>query len=216
MIMLKIDPNNIDMKAIRIAADAIRRGELVIFPTETVYGLAADATNDDAIRHVFRAKGRAPKQPLPVQVVGVDSLAQAASFVSENAKYLADRYWPGPLTLVLPKSPGISNLVTGGKQTVGVRVPDHPVALALLKEVGGPIVATSANISGDKASMTAADAVSELGNDVSVVIDAGESRIGISSTVIDVSTVPPRLLRRGTISLEEIRDSLGDIDESGE
>ena len=212
MMILKIDALEPDAKVIRAAADALRRGELVIFPTETVYGLAADATNDEAVKRVFDAKGRLDSEPLPVQVARVDDLLQVATFVPDNARRLADLYWPGPLTLVMQKNPGISDLVTGGRETVGVRIPAHPVALALIKALGSPIVATSANVSGNNPPMNAVDAINEVGNDVTVVLDAGESRLGVASTIVDVSTMPPRILRRGTIGEKEIRDVLGDVE----
>jgi len=205
MILLKVDPDNPDMESIRTAADAIRRGDLVIFPTETVYGLAADALNDAAVRRVFDAKGRDEGHPLPVQVASVGQLGLVASEVPRGAAALAERYWPGPLTLVLPKNDALSQLVTGGRDTVGVRVPDHPVALALLRELDSPIIASSANLSGQASPTNALMAVQTLGDSVSVVLDAGECRIGVASTVIDLSQTPPRILRAGVIGADEIR-----------
>lgn len=213
MITLKVDPENPDMKAMRAAADAIRRGELVIFPTETVYGLAADALNEEAVRKVFDAKGRVDEQPLPVQVGSLDAVLQAAEFVPASAKLLAELYWPGPLTLVLVKNTSVPAIVTGGRETVGVRVSDHPVALALAKEVGSPIVATSANLSGEVPPTNAADAVKGVGRSVAVVLDGGESRLGSSSTVVDVTVTPARVLRRGSISVDDIRKVLGEVGE---
>ena len=213
MITLKVDPDNPDMKAIRAAADAIRNGQLVIFPTETVYGLAADAMNKDAVRKVIEAKGRADKEPLPVQVGSLDSVSQAAAFVPTSAKPLAELYWPGPLTLVLVKNASVPSIVTGGRETIGVRVPDHPVALALAKEVGSPIIATSANLSGDSPPTNAADAVKEIGRSVEIVLDGGECRLGKSSTIVDVTVTPARVLRRGSISVDDIRKVLGEVEE---
>lgn len=213
MITLKVDPNNPDMKAIRTAAEAIRRGELVIFPTETVYGLAADALNADAVRRVYEAKGRTDKQPLPVQVASLADVGKAAEFLPEHARPLAEKYWPGPLTLVLTKSAALPSVVTSGKETVGVRVPDHPVALALVKEVGSPIVATSANASGEPPATNAMDAVRGVGARASVVLDGGESRFGVASTVVDVSVSPARIVRQGSISAADIRKVLGEVAE---
>lgn len=213
MITLKIDPFNPDAKAIRAAADAIRDGQLVVFPTETVYGLAADATDEAAVKRVFDAKGRVGKQPLPVQVGSLDDVLKAAEFIPTNAKPLAELYWPGPLTLVLPRNASLPRALTGGKETVGVRVPDHPVALALAREVESPIVATSANLSGNPPARNAADAVKEVGGWAAVVLDGGESRYGQPSTVVDVTVTPPRILRRGTISPDDIRKVLGDVEE---
>lgn len=216
MITLKVDPQNPEPEHIRAAADVIRRGKLVIFPTETVYGVAADALNEGAVKRVFDAKGRSDKQPLPVQIAGLDEIAQVAEYVPEKARDLAMRFWPGPLTLVLDKHHDIPNIVSGGRQTIGVRVPSHPVALALLRELGTPIVATSANISGDEPPKTALEAIEELGNDVELVLDAGESDLGVASTVVDVSADPPRLLRRGTIPPDEIRGYVGELEEVAE
>ena len=213
MIRLKVDPDNPDMKAIRAAADAIRRGELVVFPTETVYGLAADALNVSAVNKVFEAKGRFDHQPLPVQVASLADVGRVAEFIPESARPLAERFWPGPLTLVLMKSAALPSIVTGGRETVGVRVPDHPVALALVKEVGAPIVATSANVSGGAAPRNAEQAIRDVGEKVSLVLDGGECRLGVSSTVVDVSVSPAKILRRGTIGVDEIRKVLGEVEE---
>ncbi len=213
MIVFKVDPQNLDPEAIRTAADAIRRGELVIFPTETVYGLAADAFNEAAAKRVFDAKGRASMQPLPIQIANKDQLYEVASEVSEDARLLAKRFWPGPLTLVLPKKESLPDIVTGGEKTIGVRIPDHSVALALIREVGRPIIATSANISGSAPSKTADAAIDMLGCSVSVVLDAGESQIGVASTVVDLSISPARILRVGAICAERIKEILGEVDE---
>ena len=213
MITLKVDPDNPDMKAIRAAADAIRRGKLVIFPTETVYGLAADAMNVDAVRKVFNAKGRADKQPLPVQIGSLGAMLGVVESVPDDAKALAQIFWPGPLTLVFRKGPALPDIVTAGGKTVGVRMSDHPVALALVKEVGSPIVATSANMSGGAAPRNAEQAIRDVGESVSVVLDSGQCRLGVSSTVVDVSITPARILRRGTIGVDEIRKVLGEVEE---
>lgn len=213
MIVFRVDPQNPDPEAIKTAADAIRRGELVIFPTETVYGLAADAFNEVAAKRVFDAKGRVQMQPLPIQIANKDQLYEVASEVSESARLLAERFWPGPLTLVLPKAESVPDIVTGGEKTIGVRMPDHSVALALIREVGRPIIATSANISGSAPPEAADAAIDMVGRSVSVVLDAGKSRIGVASTVVDVSVSPARILRAGAISAERIKEILGEIDE---
>lgn len=212
MMTIKVDLNNPDMAAIRSAADALRRGELVIYPTETVYGLAADASNEQAIKAVYDAKGRLDNHPLPVQVGCVEDVFKAVEYMSSDARRLAELYWPGPLTMVLAKGANLPALVTGGGNTVGVRIPDHLVALALLKEFGGPIIATSANASGNPAPTTADDAIREVGESVSVVLDSGRSRFGVASTVVDMTTTPPKVLRQGSISLQQIRKVLGQIE----
>jgi len=209
MIVLKVSPDSPDPVSIRRAADAIRRGELVVFPTETVYGLAADALNEAAVALVFEAKGREETRALPVQIAGVEQLSRVASGIPQGALALAERFWPGPLTLVLPKSDAVPDAVTGGGGTIGVRVPDHPVALALLRELGTPIVATSANVSGRSAPRSAGCAIRGFGNLVSIVLDAGECRIGVPSTVVDMTVTPPRIVREGAIGREEIEAVLG-------
>jgi L-threonylcarbamoyladenylate synthase len=216
MITLHVDPMNPDAGQIRIAADAIRRGELVVFPTETAYGLAADAMNESAVKRVYDAKGRPDGRALPVQISGIRDLNKVAEYLPENAKLLAEKYWPGPLTLVLQRSSALPKIVTGEMETVGVRVPDHPVAQALLAELGSPIVATSANVSGEDPPLNAEEAIHQVGESISVVLDAGPSRLGVASTVVDLSTVPPRVLRRGSIGIGEIKDFLGDVEESGD
>lgn len=213
MIKLKVDPDRPDMTAIRAAADAIRRGELVVFPTETVYGLAADALNVSAVKKVFDAKGRLDKEPLPVQVGSRADASRVVEFVPDGAKSLADRFWPGPLTLVLTKSAALPSIVTAGRNTVGVRVSDHPVALALAKEVGSPIVATSANMSGQAPPRNADDAISDIGESVALVLDGGACRLGVSSTVVDMTVTPAKVLRRGSIGVDEIRKVLGEVEE---
>lgn len=210
MKILQVNPQDPEPEAIEAAAEAIRRGELVIFPTETVYGLACDALNESAVEKVFEAKGRAEKHPLPVQIASVAELSRVASRVPEIAIELAERFWPGPLTLVLPKSEQISPKVTGGTDTIGIRIPDHPVALAILNRVRIPIVATSANITGQNPPVTAQEATASIGEKVAVVLDAGECRIRVPSTVLDVSVTPPRILRVGAISADEIKNIIPD------
>ncbi len=204
MRIIRVDEREADPQAIRAAVQAIRRGELVIFPTETVYGLAADAANEEAVRKVFAAKGRGEGHPLSVQIASARMLDQVAGFVSEAARALAEEFWPGPLTLILPRSARISDAVSGGLDTIGVRVPDHVIALALLREFGGPIVATSANISGQSAPTSAERAIRNLGEAAALALDSGECRLGVASTVVDVSACPPRIIRQGSISAEEI------------
>jgi len=207
---------NPDPEAVREAAAAIRRGELVVFPTETVYGLAADALNEAAVQRVFEAKSRRDTHALPVQVAAMEQLSRLAREVPEAAEKLVRRFCPGPITLVLPKSDALPDIVTGGAPTVGVRIPDHAVALALLGELGSPIVATSANISGRSAPRSAGCAIRGFANMVAVVLDAGETTIGVASTVVDVSVTPARILRLGAVSAREIREVLGEVDEPDE
>jgi L-threonylcarbamoyladenylate synthase len=212
MYVLRVDAKNPDNTAIRAAADAIRRGELVVFPTETVYGLAANALDESAVRRVFTAKGRTQTHPLPVQIAGVELLWTVASPVPESARLLAARFWPGPLTLILNKRDCVSDLVSGSLETVGVRVPNHAAALALLRELASPIVATSANLTGQEPPKTAQQAIEQLGDIISVVLDAGPSEIGVASTIVDVTYDRPRILRVGAIKPEQIVEVIGAVD----
>ena len=184
---------------------------MVIFPTETVYGLAANALDRDAVHKVFDAKLRPSALPLPVQVGDRASIEEVAVELSRDAMRLAESFMPGPITLVVRRSPAIPDIVTAGGETVGVRIPDNTVALALLKEVGGPIVATSANVSGREEPRDAADAIRQIGGSVDVVLDAGPARYGKPSTVVDTTVSPPRILRKGALSADEIDKALGEL-----
>jgi len=209
MKILRVDPNHPEVEAIETAAKAILDGELVIFPTETVYGLAADALNELAVRKVFEAKGRDTSSPLPVQIANVSELERVVLEVPDAAIILAKEFWPGPLTLVLYKNRAVSPILTAGTEKIGVRIPDHPVALALVKTVGRPIVATSANLSGQSPATTAEQAIASLGGSVAVVLDAGECRLRVPSTVVDVTVTPPQILRVGAIRVDAIESVVG-------
>lgn len=193
-----------DADAINRAADLLRQGRLVAFPTETVYGLGADASNPDAVAGIFKAKGRPADHPLIVHIADIDSLYDWASIVPDTALKLAHRFWPGPLAIILLKKPEVPLAVTGGQQTVGLRMPDHPVALALLKAFGGGVAAPSANRF-CRISPTQAEHVSEeLGDAVDMILDGGACQVGVESTIVDLSGSKPRLLRPGHISRQEI------------
>ncbi|TVR96960.1 MAG: threonylcarbamoyl-AMP synthase [Rhodospirillales bacterium] len=199
--------------AIGAAAEAIRRGELVAFPTETVYGLGVDAGNDRAVAAVFAAKGRPRFNPLIVHACG-RTAADAVARFDERARALADALWPGPLTLVLPRraGAGVSLLATAGLDTVAVRVPDHPVALALLQACGRPIAAPSANRSGGVSPTTAAHVAADLGDRVAMVLDGGPCRIGVESTVVDITGPAPVLLRPGGTAVERLHALIGPLE----
>jgi L-threonylcarbamoyladenylate synthase len=193
------------------AGRALRAGELVAMPTETVYGLACDATNSDAIRRVFAVKRRPPSNPL---IVHVDSLAMARSCASEwpaLAERLAAAFWPGPLTLVVPRHERIPDLITAGLDAVALRMPSHPVALALIRAAGVPIAAPSANPY-MAVSPTSAEHVRQgLGQAVKWILDAGPTQVGLESTVVDLTVSPPRMLRPGGVSLAALRELLPDL-----
>jgi len=202
--MNKMKPIIADAKAIERAADLLRQGRLVAFPTETVYGLGADAGNPDAVEAIFKAKGRPADHPLIVHIADIDSLYDWASIVPDAALKLAHRFWPGPLAMILNKKPEVPPAVTGGQQTVGLRMPDHPVALALLKAFGGGVAAPSANRFCRISPTQAEHVCEELGDAVDMILDGGACQVGVESTIIDLSGSKPRLLRPGHITRQEI------------
>jgi L-threonylcarbamoyladenylate synthase len=191
------------------AAATLRAGGLVAFPTETVYGLGADASNADAVRKVFAAKGRPHDHPLIVHIASAAQLADWARDIPSAAQTLAKKFWPGPLTLILKRAPGVSDRVTGGQDTVALRVPSHPLAQALLRAFGGGVVGPSANRFGHVSATTADHVRQEFGNTVDVVLDGGACEVGIESTIIDVSSAKSALLRPGWITAAQIESALG-------
>jgi L-threonylcarbamoyladenylate synthase len=204
------DGDPIDDAMIDRALDVLRGGGLVAIPTETVYGLAADAANESAVRRIFSVKGRPPDHPLIVHVADAEQLDRWAAHVPETAAVLADACWPGPLTLIVPKADHVLDVVTGGHDTVGVRVPAHPVCHALLERFGGGLAAPSANRFGRISPTTAAHVRDDLGADVDFVLDGGAAPVGVESTIVDCSVDPPQVLRPGAISADEIGALLGE------
>ncbi|HTV46151.1 MAG TPA: L-threonylcarbamoyladenylate synthase [Stellaceae bacterium] len=201
-----------DAASIARAAELLRAGGLVAIPTETVYGLGADATDERAVAAIFAAKGRPRFNPLIVHVAGLAEAAAIAGFDS-RARDLAARFWPGPLTLVLPRRrhSGVSLLASAGLDTVAVRVPAHPVAQAVLEAAGRPIAAPSANRSGRISPTEAAHVAAELGDRVALILDGGTCPVGVESTVLDLSGTPPILLRPGGVVLEQLSALVGPI-----
>lgn len=198
---------------IAAAVAALREGLLVAFPTETVYGLGANARDPAAVARLYAAKGRPADHPVIVHVASSDELTAWAREIPPAAQALAARYWPGPLTLVLKRALGVRDAITGGQDSVAVRCPDHPVALALLRAARAAgidgIVAPSANRFGRISPTTAAHVVEELGDAVAVVLDGGPCAVGIESTIVDLSTGAPRVLRPGMITEEELAGCIG-------
>jgi len=193
-----------DDAAIDYAVQLLRQGRLVAFPTETVYGLGADAGNPDAVRRIFAAKGRPADHPLIVHIAGPEALTDWAASVPEAARQLAAHFWPGPLALVLNKKPCVPMEVTGGQNTVALRVPNHPVALRLLQAFGGGIAAPSANRFCRISPTQASHVAEELGDTVDLILDGGACQVGVESTIVDLSGDRPRLLRPGHITRLDI------------
>jgi L-threonylcarbamoyladenylate synthase len=209
---------SISPQAIRQAAEVLARGGLVAFPTETVYGLGGDATQPAAVQAIFAAKGRPADHPLIVHLASADWLSQYAAHVPQAAWALAEAFWPGPLTLVLRRSPSLSPLVSGGLDTVGLRVPAHPAARALLEALARPIAAPSANRFGRVSPTTAQHVAEDLGARVDLILDGGPCGVGIESTIVDLSGPTPAILRPGGITQEQIAavvGALGRPDASG-
>src|SRR5258708_7409792 len=197
------------------AADILRSGGIVAFPSETVYGLGASAFDERAVARVFEVKGRPRFDPLIVHIADIDWIGRLADRFPVPARALADRFWPGPLTLVLPKTPAVPDLVTAGCPTVALRIPRHPVAQALLRAADLPIAAPSANAFGRISPTTAAHVREQLGDAVDLIVDGGPCRIGIESTVVEVTEDRVVLHRFGGTTLEEIEGLVGEVIISG-
>jgi len=191
---------------ILFASEAVKNGGLVVYPTDTVYGLGCDPFNIEAVERVFRVKGERRK-PLPILASSVEDVEKIA-FLSRGAKKVAEWFWPGPLTLVVPKKFALPNLVTCNLNSVGVRMPKHKVALQLINLSNGLLIGTSANKTGKKPPRTAQEAAQQLGEEVDLILNGGPASLGVSSTVADLTSRKPRILREGPISFEEILDVL--------
>ena len=200
------------MNEIERAISVLRAGGLVAFPTETVYGLGADATSEAAVRRIFAVKGRPPTNPLIAHVADIETARRYTTHWSDAAQTLAAAWWPGPLTLVVPKGDAIPDAVTAGRDTVGLRAPDHPLALELLRAFGGPLAAPSANRSNRVSPTTAQHVRDELGDRVDLILDGGPCSVGIESTVLDLSGDRARILRPGAVSRRQIEFIIGPVD----
>ena len=198
--------------AVEQAADILRRGGLLAIPTETVYGLGADGLNADAVRHIFEAKGRPQDNPLILHIPDASWLARYCKDVPETAYRLAGRFWPGPLTMILPKADCVPLVTTGGLDTVGMRCPDHAVTRAIIAAAGVPVAAPSANTSGRPSCTTAAHVREDMDGRIDGVVDGGPCRVGVESTIIDLTCTPPRLLRPGGLPLASLEAVLDHVD----
>ena len=198
-------------QALQEAGEVLRRGGLVAFPTETVYGLGGDALNPESSRKIYAAKGRPSDNPLIIHIARMEDLAPIVGQVTEEAVLLAQAFWPGPLTMVLPKSEKVPYETTGGLQTVAVRMPSHPVARRLIVCGGGYVAAPSANLSGRPSPTSAKYVIEDMDGRVDMIIDGGEGDIGLESTIVDLTVSPPQILRPGYITQDMLSEVLGQI-----
>lgn len=197
-------------QSIQLAAKLLQKGELVALPTETVYGIAANARNGEAVRKIFEAKGRPQDNPLIVHIYGMEMLKGIVAEVPERAEKLAAAFWPGPLTMVMPRGDEVSDVTCAGLDTVGVRMPSHPVVQAVIKASGVAFAAPSANLSGKPSPTNAQDTLTDMDGRIPLILDGGESAVGVESTVVSVVGDHPTLLRPGYITKEQMEAVLGE------
>jgi L-threonylcarbamoyladenylate synthase len=207
--IIKFSTANVNTDGLREAVTMLRSGGLVAFPTETVYGLGADALNEGAVQKVFQAKGRPSNNPLIVHVASMEIAWHFITEISDKGLSLAEHFWPGPLTLVVKRRAIVPDIVTAGLEIVAIRIPGHPVTLELLKIFKGGIVGPSANISGRPSPTTAEHVLQDLDGKIDIILDSGPTTIGLESTVIDVTVDPPIILRFGGLNREDIEKQIG-------
>ena len=213
-IVVKIEENNIDEEALcrlKEAGDIIKRGGLVAFPTETVYGLGGDGLNPESSKKIYAAKGRPSDNPLIVHVADFDAVKKIVDDIPDVAYKLAEKYWPGPLTMIMNKADIVPYETTGGLDTVAIRMPSNKIAAELIRQSGGYIAAPSANLSGRPSPTQARYCVEDLNGRVEMIIDGGSVGIGLESTIIDLTSEPPMVLRPGYITQEDLQELLGDV-----
>ena len=210
--IIKIDEENIDEALISQAGKIIKNGGLVAFPTETVYGLGGDALNRESSKKIYAAKGRPSDNPLIVHIADIKDMDAIVLKVTENALKLAERFWPGPLTMILKKSDLVPLETTGGLDSVAIRMPVHKTAAAFIKAAGGYVAAPSANISGKPSPTSAKYVIQDMDGRIDMIIDGGDSGIGLESTIVDLTGDIPVLLRPGYITVEQLREVLGNVD----
>lgn len=207
----KINKNQINTDIIEEAGKILKEGGLVAFPTETVYGLGADALNEEAARKIYEAKGRPSDNPLIVHIADLEALDEIIASIPACTKKIAEAYWPGPLTMIFEKNDRVPYGTTGGLETVAVRMPDHDVARALIRAGGGYIAAPSANTSGRPSPTKASHVKEDLDGRIEMIIDGGDSQIGVESTILDMTVSPPMILRPGAVTREMLEELIGDV-----
>ena len=203
--ILRINPLNPELDLIAEGARYIRKGKLVAFPTETVYGLGANGLDEEAVKNIFIAKGRPQDNPLILHVSKIDEVRPLVKSIPEEAKILMEEFWPGPLTIIFERSSIVPDIITAGLNTVAIRMPNHPVALELIEASGVPIAAPSANTSGKPSPTLAEHVIEDLYGKIDMILDGGPTGVGLESTVLDLTTDVPTILRPGGITLETIR-----------
>lgn len=207
----KVNENYINEQTIRQAGEILKQGGLVAFPTETVYGLGADALNEEAAKKIYAAKGRPSDNPLIVHITNMIALEKIVKEIPETAWKVAEAYWPGPLTMIFFKSDIVPYGTTGGLETVAVRMPSHPVARAVIDAGGGYIAAPSANTSGRPSPTTAEHVAEDLSGRIEMIVDGGAVEIGVESTILDMTVEPPMILRPGAVTREMLEDLIGEV-----
>lgn len=210
--IIRLDPLNFSLDQIQEAIDLIKKDEIVAFPTETVYGLGGSAFSENAVRKIYEAKGRPSDNPMIVHISDLEMLSGIVKTIPENIRKLCEKFWPGPLTILFEKSEKIPDIVTAGLNTVAVRMPSHPIALALIKTLGIPIAAPSANLSTQPSPTEAEHVFDDLQGKIPLIIDGGSSNVGVESTVIDVHKGHSVILRPGGVNLEDLRSYLPKIE----
>lgn len=211
--VVRIDEQHMDDTLIREAGEIIKAGGLVAFPTETVYGLGGDALNPASSKKIYEAKGRPSDNPLIVHIASMDALSAIVRKVPETAKKLAGAFWPGPLTMIMEKSETVPKETTGGLDTVAVRMPSHPAAMAFIRAAGGYVAAPSANRSGRPSPTVAGYVVEDMDGRIEMILDGGDVELGLESTIIDLTVEPPVILRPGFVTKEDLAEVLGQIEQ---
>lgn len=209
--VVTIDKENPDKAALREAGEILKKGGLVAFPTETVYGLGGDGLNPDSSRKIYAAKGRPSDNPLIIHIADMESLSRLVEQIPPKAKKLAEKFWPGPLTMIFQKSRQVPPETTGGLESVAVRMPDHPIALALIRAGGGYVAAPSANTSGRPSPTKAQHVIEDLQGKIEMIVDGGEVGIGLESTIVDFTEEVPVILRPGYINQSMIQEVIGPV-----